>query len=102
MLGLYIHSNLGQIHVCADSCRSSDARRGKHILYHLHCKVVRREVVKAQIIGSIDEHLVYRIRMNVLRGDVLKIGIENLAADLHIIAHPGRGDDEGNRLRLWP
>ena len=52
------------------------------------------EAVKIQIGRRVDEHLVYRIDVNVLRGDGAEIDRIDLRADVHVVLHLRRRRDE--------
>ena len=48
---------------------------------------------RGDVIGGVDEHLIHRINVDVLGGDVAQIDGVDARAVLHVSGHAGRGDD---------
>ena len=93
LLGHYIHRHLTKIHVRTDACRCRDARLFQYIADHLHRQLMCRHLISSQVGRHIHDHLVNRIHMNILRGNVFQIDAVNLRAYLDIVCHLWRGGD---------
>ena len=93
VLGLDVHRDLAEVEVGPDAGRGRDARLAEHLLDDLAREVVGREPVGAQVGRGVDEHLVDRIDVDVFRREIAQVDPVNLAADLHVVRHPGRGHD---------
>ena len=93
VLRLDVHGDLAEVEVGADAGGGRDARFPEHFLDELACQLVRGELVGPEVGGGVNEDLVDRIDVDVLRGDVAQVDAVDVAADLHVMCHPGRGDD---------
>ena len=64
----------------------------------LHGKFSGRQFAGWQIVGCVNEHLVYGIYLNILRRHILQIYFVNVGAELHIMRHLRSGQLSGAAL----
>ena len=93
LLSHNIHRHLTEIHVRTDACCCRDACLFQHIADHLHRQFMGRHLISTQVGRHIHDHLVNRIHMDILRGNVFQIDAVNLRAHLNIVCHLWRGSD---------
>ena len=87
MLRHNIHGNLAEIQIRADPRRRRDARHLQHIPDDLSRKLLRRHLIRVQIMRHIHKHLVNRVHMHIFRCHVFEINIVNASAVLQILCH---------------
>ena len=66
-----VHGNLAQIQICSDPGSGCDACCTKHIPNHGHGKLVGGHAIGGKVSGDIHKHLVHRVDVNILRGDIV-------------------------------
>ena len=86
-LGHYVHRHLAKIKVRADSGGGGDACLGQHLADDSHGQLVSGHPVVLQIRCHVHEHLVNRIDMDVLRGDITEIDFVYPCAVLDVVRH---------------
>ena len=76
-----------------------DARAGEHGTAQLVGELPRGETVKRQVGGRVDEALVDRVHVDVLRAHVFEVDAVYARRHLHVVAHAGLGGDVVDVLR---
>ena len=92
-LGHDIHGDLAEIEIRADPGRRRDPGLPKHVRDHPPGQLPCRQAVGLQIGRCVNEHLVDRIDVNVLRGDIAQIDLIDPRADVDIPRHLRLRDD---------
>ena len=77
----------------APRCRRRDAGLLQHIADHPHGERMRRAMIGLQVRRHVDEHLVDRIDMDILGGNIAQVDLIDARADLHIPPHLRHGDN---------
>ena len=70
VFGYNVHSHLAQIQIGSDSSRRRDSYSLLHVQDHFPGQFFCSHAVSGQIVGHIHHHLVDRIHVDVLRGNV--------------------------------
>ena len=88
MLRLDIHRNLCQIQIRSNPRRRRDSCRFIDIPYHCLCKLSCCHLIGIQVCRRINEHLIHRIDMHILRRDIFQVDIVNARTVFHVMCHP--------------
>ena len=90
VLGHDVHGHLAQVEVGAYARRGGDARLAQHLVYQLHRQLARRHAVRLEVVGGVDEHLVHRVYVYVLRRYVAQVNAVDARRILHVEPHARR------------
>ena len=91
MLGLNVHSDLGQIQIAANASGGGDSGGVEHIQQNGTGQLLRRHAIGVQIGGYIQKYLVNGVDMHVLWGDIFQIHVIDAGAERNIVGHLWRG-----------
>ena len=75
MFSFDIHCDFTEIKVCTDTGRRSYPCRIEHIQDHLHRQLTGCHLIGFQISRRINQYLIYRIDMDIFRGDIFQIDL---------------------------
>ena len=90
VLGSDVERNLCQVEVGAQPAGGGDAGGLDHVLANALTKLARRAAVEVEIARDVHEGLVYRVDVNVFRGNPAQVDRIDVARALHVERHSRR------------